>query len=72
MEDDDDDAADDDGYGDDDDDDNSGNNFGLPISRQLLFFPIAFCYKHTKKIFSLFSRLSNGKRWRRKKASELI
>ena len=70
MEDDDGHDGDDDGHDDDDDgndgnDNNDGNNFGLPISRQLLFFPIAFCYKHTKKIFSLFSRLSNGKRWRR-------
>ena len=52
---------DDDGH-DDDDDGNDGNNFGLPISRQLLFFPIAFCYKHTKKnIFSVFQVVKREK-----------
>ena len=61
MEDDDDDDNDDDGR-DDDNDDNDGNNFGLPISRQLLFFSDSILLQtHQKNIFSVFQVVKREK-----------
>ena len=65
--DDDDDNDDNDGNGDDNDgtdnnDDNDGNNFGLPISRQLLFFSDSILLQtHQKKYFLCFPGCQTGK-----------